>query len=326
MRTSSPNPEFQMTDNSIPGPMSMVKVDGSKIKHLREGQGLTQLYLATAVHVTTDTISRWENKRYPSIKKENGIKLAEALNVQLEDLLEENEAGEPPPPLQTGTIDVSTFTARGHIFRIRKLWPFLILLLTLFLVSLAFAWHSLFSSPELPITAERNAPEHCIAGQPFPVMIKITGAPEDRQTAIIIRENLPVNATIVKVSPEVVAGGMKKDMIKWLKKIDETATFAYVIRVTGGENDKIDFYGTAAISGDSDSPPPISGSSTTNIGTYHWADVDKDNTISDSEILAVHDRYNQIEGIDVDIDTIEEIWLGSGYKWNITTKKIEILE
>ncbi len=308
--------------------MSMVKVDGSKIKHLREGQGLTQLYLATAVHVTTDTISRWENKRYPSIKKENGIKLAEALNVQLEDLLEENEANEPPPlpTLQGGIIDAPAITTRSYISRIRKFWPFLIVLLTLFLILLAFAWLSLFSSPELPITAERNAPEHCIAGQPFPVIIKITGAPEDKQTAIIIRENLPVNATIVKVSPEVVAGGMKKDMIKWLKKIDETATFAYVIRVTGGENDKIDFYGTAAISGDSDSPPPISGSSTTKIGNYHWADVDKDNTISDSEILAVHDRYNQIEGIDVDIDTIEEIWLGSGYKWNNTTKKIEILE
>ncbi len=328
MRTSSPNAEFQMTDNSIPGPMSMVKIDGSKIKHLREIQGLTQLYLATAVHVTTDTISRWENKRYPSIKKENGIKLAEALNVQLEDLLEENEVDEPPPfhPLQSPTIVVPTLTANSNISRLKKRWPFLLLFLTLFIIISAFTWQTLFSSPELPITAERNAPEHCIAGRPFPVLIKITGAPEDKQSAIIIRENIPANATIVKIAPEVVAGGMKKDMIKWLKKIDETATFAYVIRVTGGENDKVDFYGTAAISGDSDSPPPIGGSSTTIIGYYHWADVDKDNTISDSEILAVHDRYNQIEGIDVDIDVIEKIWLGTGYKWNQTTKKIEILE
>ncbi len=78
-----------MTDNSFAGPMSMVKIDGAKIKQLREQQGLTQLYLATAVEVTTDTISRWENRRYPSIKRDNGLKLAEALNVPLEDILEE---------------------------------------------------------------------------------------------------------------------------------------------------------------------------------------------------------------------------------------------
>ena len=71
--------------------MSMIKIDGGKIKRLREQQGLTQLYLATAVQVTTDTISRWENRRYPSIKKENGLKLAEALNVELQEILEEKQ-------------------------------------------------------------------------------------------------------------------------------------------------------------------------------------------------------------------------------------------
>lgn len=157
-------------------------------------------------------------------------------------------------------------------------------------------------------------------------MIHITGTPEDKQTAIIVRENLPANATVVKVAPEVAGGGMKKDMIKWLKKINGPTTFAYVIRVPGGEDDKVDFYGTAAVSSDSGSPPPIGGSSTTKISHYHWADVDKNNTISDSEILAVHDRYNEIEGIDVDIDIIEKIWLGSGYKWNQITQSLEILE
>jgi transcriptional regulator with XRE-family HTH domain len=311
-----------MTDNLIPGPMTMIKVDGSKIKHLREEQGLTQLYLATAVHVTTDTISRWENKRYPSIKKENGIKLAEALNVQLADLLEEDEIFEQQVP----TIIAPSPTTTDRISRLKKFWPlFLLSLIICFLVA-AFAWYSHNSSPEVTIIAERNAPDHCIAGQPFPVLIRISGAPEDKPTAIIIRENLPANATVVKISPEISGGGIKKDMLKWLKKIDEKYTFAYVISVTGGVDEKIGFFGTAAISGDSGLPPPIGGSSTTTIGHYHWADIDKDNTISDSEILAVHDRYNIVEGIDVDIDTIEAIWLGSGYKWNETTKSLEILE
>ena len=71
--------------------MSSVNIDGSKIKTLREQQGLTQLYLATVVEVTTDTISRWENRHYQSIKRENAEKLAEALEVSLEELLEKVE-------------------------------------------------------------------------------------------------------------------------------------------------------------------------------------------------------------------------------------------
>ncbi|MFH0781021.1 MAG: helix-turn-helix transcriptional regulator [Pseudomonadota bacterium] len=302
----------------------MVKIDGSKIKHLREEQGLTQLYLATAVHVTTDTISRWENKRYPSIKKENGIKLAEALNVNLEDLLQKTEATDPPPPL-IPTVNYTPTSERPKT-RVKRICFLTILSLTPVCIVAAIVWYSLFSSPEPTITAERIAPEHCIAGQPFPVMIRISGIPEDKPTAIIIRENIPAYATVLKVSPEVAGGGMKKDMIKWLKKINTTATFIYVISVTGGEENKIGFSGTAAIGGDSDSLPPIAGNSTTSIGLYHWADTDKDNTISDNEILAVHDRYNDVESIDIDIDTIEKIWLGSGYKWNQTTKTLEILE
>lgn len=313
-----------MTDNSIPGPMCMVKIDGSKIKHLREEQGLTQLYLATAVHVTTDTISRWENKRYPSIKKENGIKLAEALNVSLEDLLQKNVTADPPPPSIPAVDHTPTPTLPKS--RAKRVWILTILSLAPVCIVAAIIWHSLYSTSELTITAERISPEHCIAGQPFPVMIRITGIPEDKPTAIIVRENIPAYATVLKVSPEVAGGGTKKDMIKWLKKINTTATFIYVISVTGGENDKVGFYGTAAIGGDSDSLPAISGSSTTSIGMYHWADTDKDNTISDNEILAVHDRYNDVENIDIDIDTIEKIWLGSGYRWNPTTKTLEILE
>jgi len=305
--------------------MSMVKIDGSKIKRLREEQGLTQFYLATAVHVTTDTISRWENKRYPSIKKENGIKLAEALNVQLEDILEKDEAAALPSSPPPTIVDLAP-TTNDNKSRSQKLRPLLFLSLILFCIVVAFTWYSLNSSLEVPLTAERNAPEHCIAGQPFPVMIRITGTPEDKQTAIIIRENLPANATVIKISPEVAGGGKKKDMIKWLKKITGTTTFAYVISVPGAEDDKIGFYGTAAVSSDSGSPPAIGGSSTTSIGQYHWADGDKDNTISDSEILAVHDRYNEIAGIDVDIATIEKIWLSSGYKWNTITHSLEILK
>ena len=75
-----------MSDQQYPGPLQMVKIDGSKVRSLREAKGLTQLYIATVVGVTTDTISRWENKRYPSIKEENALKLAESLEVSLDEM------------------------------------------------------------------------------------------------------------------------------------------------------------------------------------------------------------------------------------------------
>ena len=59
----------------------MVRIDGAKIRQLRERNKLTQLYLSTVVGVTTDTISRWENRHYQSIKLENAEKLAQALEV-----------------------------------------------------------------------------------------------------------------------------------------------------------------------------------------------------------------------------------------------------
>ena len=79
----------------------MVKIDGSRVRALREQKGLTQLYIATAVDVTTDTVSRWENKRYPTIKKENALKLADALEVDLGALLDRDDATEPAPARTT---------------------------------------------------------------------------------------------------------------------------------------------------------------------------------------------------------------------------------
>ena len=311
-----------MTDNSFPGPMSMVKIDGAKIKRLREQQGLTQLYLATAVEVTTDTISRWENRRYPSIKKENGIKLAETLNVELEELLEEDPKDDLPAERPSSTPSVSAENQKTSP-GLKKIWPLLILSFTLFSILMAFLWYSLHTPAPVAFSAERVVPPHCIAGQPFPVIIKVIGAP-DTSTALIIKESVPQNGIIHITSPNVTPGGLKNKKIKWLKKIKQTAVFAYIISVTGEEGDSIIFNGTAANSSDSGSP--INGDTQTTIGYHHWADSDNDNVISDNEILTVYDQYSEIVAIDLDIDLIEEIWLGSGYQWDTGTSTFKILE
>lgn len=309
-----------MTDNAFPGPMSMVKIDGHKIKQLREQQGLTQLYLATAVEVTTDTISRWENRRYPSIKRENGIKLAQALNVSLDDLLEEEQkesAGESLVPAGKESAP----PRKPDSFRM--VWPLLLLSLTLFTVLLAFLYYSRQTPVSVPFSAVRTIPPHCIAGLPFPVLISTSGS-SGSGSALIVKETIPVDTTIHQTVPKVTAGSLKNNQIKWLKKVSETSVFVYIASINSETGNTITFSGTAANSNDANSP--ITGDSSIVIGTHHWADTNRDNVIGDNEILIVYDQYSDIEGIDLDIDLIEEIWLGSGYRWNSDTNGIEILE
>jgi len=313
----------EMEENEFPGPMTMVKIDGAKIKRLREQQGLTQLYLATAVQVTTDTISRWENRRYPSIKKENGMKLAEALNVVLEDLLEDEEA----QPSSSPSEQAQTPTGTGHRplpqHSLRKIWPIVLLTGSLLAVLLLFLWYWHQAQPSPTFSARRILPSHCIGGQPFPVIIQITGDP-DRSAAIIIKENLPDSATLLSTSPNITSGGVKNKEIKWLKKINGSSVFAYVLQVSGTIGTPIAFSGTVAVGGESAAPMPIDGADTILLSKYHWADSNQDNIISDNEILTVYDRYSEITGLDLDLNMIEKIWLGSGYIWDAANKTFKI--
>ena len=300
----------------------MIKIDGTKIKHLREKQGLTQLYLATAVQVTTDTISRWENRRYPSIKKDNGVKLAEALNVSIEDILEDPSLEEPETQVDPAPKKI---TNKKKSYGLKKTWPLLLLGLTLLAIAGAFLILGLPSSQQVSFKTERIVPSHCTPGQPFPVIIKVTGT-ADSSTALIIREILPKKSSIHKVTPVISSSGIKNHTIKWLKKINSSAIFAYIVSMDEQEGHTIHFGGTAAIGRGTIDPVPIGGDTTSTLSKYHWADTDKNNTISDSEILAVYDQYSEIGGIDTFIDTIEEIWLGSGYKWNSEQSSFEIIE
>lgn len=303
----------------------MVKIDGAKIKLLREQQGLTQLYLATAVEVTTDTISRWENRRYPSIKRDNGLKLAEALNVQLEDLLEKitEEAqaavaiNEPAPPDSHQAENSAGKTSGVMKKRI------VFLAASILGLALIVTWYFVRTPSSGPFTAERILPEHSISGQPFPVIIKVSGTPPTAN-ALIIKENIPESATIQATSPDIPAAGLKNNQIKWLKKIGQTTLYAYVTTVSGKEEETVHFSGTAAISNESGAS--IQGDNTLVLGRHHWADTDKDNIISDDEVLAVYDQYSEIPDLDIDIDLIEEIWMGSAYHWDSAADIFRIIE
>lgn len=295
----------------------MIKIDGEKIKSLRESQELTQLYMATAVGVTTDTISRWENKRYPTIKVENGQKLAEALGVELKDILLVEEA--PPESPITGGPAGEGFRKNDRKF------PLVPLVLITAIVLTAAAWSLRFFHGEnstIKLRAARTMPQHTLPGSPFPVIVTVAHD-GDTPLSIILKENLPSGCKVVETSPKVGTPGNSTEL-KWIRKIKGTARFSY-LAILESASSSSDFSGTIAAS-TNDEPVEVGGNGTIAIGNSHWADSDGDNNISDQEILTVFDYYSGIDNFTIDIEFIEKMWLGKSYAWDEKTKDISIIE
>jgi transcriptional regulator with XRE-family HTH domain len=159
------------SEKPLAGGVPMVSIDGANIRRIREEKGLTQLYVATVVGVTTDTISRWENKRYPNIKKENAVKLAEALETRIDEIIDHGPPApltEPPsphagePPEEEESLQQS---AAPEAPPVRKpAAPFAIVLLgavlLLALVGLALIWRHTANDGEGQVEAIRTLPTH----------------------------------------------------------------------------------------------------------------------------------------------------------------------
>jgi transcriptional regulator with XRE-family HTH domain len=292
----------------------MIEIDGQIIKKLRESQGLTQLYIATVVEVTTDTISRWENKRYPTIKRENALKLAEALEVELDDILLKKKE-------RTETIDDHSHKQPLE----KKSYPFkfyAIAAIAFLIVSVTIAGIIHYRKAQPVIQAQRIMPSNTITGLPFPIVIKVHSS-QPGPISLIIKEFFPENCEILVVSP-LVPSSAAKGQIKWIQKMNSTSRFSYLVKIAGETGKKVIFSGSIASSQGNDTPIKISGSNTVQLGTFHWADSDGNNKIDDQEILNIFDRYSDIDDFKIDIDLIERMWLGSSYSWDGDKKQISI--
>lgn len=310
-----------MTEEILPGGMVMVKIDGAKVRHLREQKGLTQLYVATAVQVTTDTISRWENKRYPSVKKENCLKLAEALGVSLEDILETKEH---PETTHKNEVPVPAPAVPGANRPLKRQMFLVVGCLIVALAAATATWYFFLRPTSPPITARRILPKHCLPGQPFPVVIEVK-AVSGKPVTLILREILPDGAVLKKTSPAISAPSEKGRELKWLEKIDGPTRFVYTVNMKGNPGDSFRFSGNIAVSQDSENARNVVGNDTITIGVFHWADSDSDGTLNDKEMLAVHDQFSGTEKLGIDVDLIEKIWQGAGYRWNAKKSICEIL-
>jgi transcriptional regulator with XRE-family HTH domain len=302
-----------MSEQKYPGPSQMVKIDGSKVKSLRESKGLTQLYIATVVGVTTDTISRWENKRYPSIKEENALKLAEALEVSIEQILEKDEAVSKPEE----TSEITSTPARKSRSNRILLWPLLLVLILL----MPFIWYNLKQPEPVSIFASRLLPPHTPAGQPFPVVIQVT-TKQQGPFSLILKEMLPEGCEPIVSAPPFTGFDKKTGNLKWISRTaGEITTFVYLANKQTSESNiataaPLRFEGSVTLRDKRSSEAFIAGSQVLPIAAFHWADANRDNRIEDEEILAVYDTFGALDNINYDWQRIDEIWSGEGYFWD----------
>lgn len=311
-----------MNGNLPPGSQPVVKIDGEKIRHLREVQGLTQLYLATSVGVTTDTISRWENKRYPTIKKENALKLAEALEVSIDEIIDSEksiEQAEPKIAPQPEAVPAPLSTPPPDRNLILKISLVTLVLLTVIAV---VAFFFLSSKQEaVSISASRLLPPHTPQGHTFPVLIQIQND-SAKPLSIIVKELFPASCKVVAGIPAFTTKNNQKHLIKWINQAsDGQTTLAYLLRVDqiADPEQNLAFSGEVTHGKGKGIANAIKGDHAVMIQEFHWADTNADNNIDDEEILAVYDAFGSIDGLAIDRDQIDAIWSSSGYHWDETT-------
>ena len=303
-----------------------VDINGEKIRLLREQKEVTQLYLATVVGVTTDTISRWENRRYPSIKMENAKKLAEALEVPLEELLDDankdDVPGEPEVPSEPTPIlpaAIEPVQAQQPSFLQKKNILFgaaAALIVTL----AAFLWVH-FASVASGVETVRVMPPHTAPNSPFPVIIHVVGNQEGQNT-LLIREELKGDC---EASAPATEGGEPKSYgqnPRWIGKLENgRADFLYI--VTPGkklkQGDDIRFKGDTITQEGQLSGDTIEGPASITLLPYHWVDADKDYSISDAEILKAYETYAVDGNTPLNFNVIEELWMAGHYAWNKKT-------
>ena len=309
-KSSSPTP--------YPGSVPMTRIDGAKIRSLRESKGLTQLYLSTVVGVTTDTISRWENRRYPSIKLENAEKLALALEVDLVELLEQEDTTISEDFQENKPKNLHVADRPHEQKRFRLLSVTAILVLTLILTGTCLWFFFMPEKTTITVSAERLLPPHVAEGQTFPVLIRVKTS-EPVPVSFILKEIMPDGCITSPGEPPFTTIDPKDNAVKWIAKTETDASiFSYIVKapIKSAAGNKLQFDGSVTLKQEAKKHWELQGAITLTIEPYHWADRNRDNMIDDEEILAVYDLYNDIKGLRFDRDLIDTIWAVGGYSWN----------
>ncbi|MFK5927518.1 MAG: helix-turn-helix transcriptional regulator [Desulfuromusa sp.] len=288
-----------------------VAIDGAAIRKIREEKRLTQLYVSKVVSVTTDTVSRWENNRYPTIMRDNALKLAEALEVDLEDILkkeEDIESSDPGAPPQVAK---------------RKIWLYLLLGAIAVLLSLLFLFLQPSPTPVPVLQANRLLPAYAAPGSQILIQVELSS--EKPLKGMILKETFPTGWHLLASDPVVSHIDTDAQFARWIfrKPLLKTRVF-YILGVPRNILPNADM----TITGELIANPEGQRSSallqtigSMEVKPFHWADRNGDQVIDDLEILEVSDLTDETKILDQDWDLLETIWEAGAYRWDLEKKQ-----
>lgn len=282
-----------------------VCLNGVAVRTIREEKKLTQLYVSKVVGVTTDTISRWENNRYPSVKRENALRLAEALEVSVEEVLqpqgEECLPEEPPPRRINRTVRLFLAAVAAGVF-----------------LAGGYFYISHRAAPVAGPQAQRLLPNYAAPGSIVPIRVRVKTGPGMK--GFILREHFPAGWKLIEANPPPSSLDNEIGTVRWILKPGATEPLiSYLLKVapkarigTVGQ-----FKGEVVASPDgSNAPAPVGGAFRLRIAPYHWADQNGDDIIDDGEILQAYDIVDEMKGVHLDWKLLKNIWDAGGYRWD----------
>lgn len=292
-----------------------VCLDAGSVRRIREEKRLTQLYVAKVVGVTTDTISRWENNRYPTVKRENALRLAEALEVSVTLLVQGHE--------DAGNLGEVPVAARSP----RRLWLGLAALVIVMAVA-AIAFLVFYRGQAPPVqsalTAQRLLAAYGAPGNIVPVRVRIDTAGESR--GFILREHFPPGWKLIESSPPASSIDNEEGTARWMVKPGENRTvITYLLRVDPREEMGVvsRFQGEVVVSSAGGKNPPSSvlGATELNVSPILWADLNADSSVDDAEMLDASYVVEEMSGVHLDWKQLESIWDAGKYRWDGETQQ-----
>ena len=283
-----------------------VQLDGSAIRRIREEQKLTQYYIAKVVGVTTDTVSRWENNRYPSVRRDNAILLADALEVPVENILLDADS--------TRKLAVNSRT---------RLFIYSIGLVALLFISFIFYFLNKTNVVDYRLSAQRLLPPHASAATQLPVRVSIdaTGSID----GMVLRENFPRGFKLIEASPVPSSLDNVDGTARWiLQSVTGPFLVSYLLQPdpTVEPGDTLDFKGDLIVhSKGQNNNSIVLGETSILFDNYHWADTNMDLVIDDGEALDASVISIAMKNVHLDWDLVETIWDAGSYKFDSGAQK-----
>lgn len=289
----------------LPLDQQSVALDGDAVRSIREQKRLTQFYVSKVVGVTTDTVSRWENNRYPTIKRENAVKLADALEVELIDILKRD-------------VQVSSVIEPHHNKSVR-LW--LVAGFGVLLAGFVFLWFVMDRSSPVAaplLDAERIVPAYAAPGSQFLVHVSITT--EALFSGMILKETLPSGLQFVSAEPEATSIDVERGIVRWIFR-QPVVPMKVVYRLQVAR--ELPLGSALGIVGEVITNPegqqsiqPIESTAPISIAPVHWADTNGNMVIDDLEILAFSELLEGSSVLEGEWELLEELWHAGGYFWD----------